>query len=84
MAQDRKRNRKAGPAGSNLKGRIRRSDGIGAANYDFDPLSQRMFFRKLILDALDPDRSPGKIRTLKDMTPEERKRLEEKYGSPKG
>jgi len=37
---------------------------------------------KNIEEALDPARAPSKPRTLKDMSPEERKRLEEKYGVP--
>jgi len=44
-----------------------------------DPFQEKSHFRKLIRDSLDPDKSPGKVRTLKDMTPEERKALENRY-----
>ena len=44
--------------------------------------------REAIKDALDPAKAPGKVRTWKEMTTEERRRIEERHGiqppTPKG
>lgn len=35
-----------------------------------------------LADALDPERAPGPVKTLADMTPEERAAIEREYGCP--
>jgi hypothetical protein len=37
---------------------------------------------RAISDALDPVKAPGKVRTLADMTPEERETLTKRYAKP--
>jgi len=55
------------------------ADGLGGAKIEFDPFSERVYYGKQIRDALDPVKAPSKVRMLKDMTPEERKAIEDKY-----
>jgi hypothetical protein len=61
------------PGGTGVSG-----TGIGAEN----PV--HYVLRCRLADALDPARQPGPVRTLKDMTPEERADLERRYGAKVG
>ena len=45
---------------------------------EYDPTSELRYYGRAIRDALDPARSPGKVRTMKDMSEEELKALKAK------
>lgn len=44
-----------------------------------DPASFARFLGKQITDALDPTQAPSKVRSFKDMTPEERETMRRLY-----
>ena len=79
MAQDRSKFRGHGRFGSRGLPRARKSDGHGSSNVDHNPDAERRYYGKRIQDALDPVKAPGKVRTLADMSPEERAAIEKRY-----